>query len=273
MVRIINVEPHDEDNKGFLTNSIGQRPIVAAFHMPGCMYCDALKEPWNEFTKMLEKKYSGDETIVAFVHKDVQDDVVQKVKGDMFIQGYPTIVGIKKGGSFKEFNGERSSVSLLKFYNEICCNKKIKKNRTIKGGSIGSKTAKTPSEAERRNKEKKHDVLDITKFVPSNKKHGMPDTVLRRLTKKNLKIKIYDDVEPIPVGTIPTEVFINDISPVSSLGSQGHESTKPITKRKKSKSLGSQGNESKKSKTNRKKSKYSGGKRKNKHKKTKKNKK
>lgn len=138
MVRIINVEPHDEDNKGFLTDSIGQRPIVAAFHMPGCMYCEMLKDPWNKFTKMLEKKYSGDETIVAFVHKDVQDDVVQKVKGDMFIQGYPTIVGIKKGGSFEEFKGERSSKSLLKFYNETRGNKKIKKNITKKGGSIGS---------------------------------------------------------------------------------------------------------------------------------------
>ena len=91
MVRIINVEPHDEDNKGFLKESIGKRPIVAAFHMPGCMYCEMLKEPWNEFTKMLEEKYSGDETIVAFVHKDVQYDVVPSVKGNLFIQGYPTI--------------------------------------------------------------------------------------------------------------------------------------------------------------------------------------
>ena len=244
MVRIINVEPHDEDNKGFLINSIGQRPIVAAFHMPGCMYCDALKEPWNEFTKMLEKKYSGDETIVAFVHKDVQDDVVQKVKGDMFIQGYPTIVGIKKGGSFEEFKGERSSKSLLKFYKETCGNKKI--NRTKKGGSIGSKTAKTPSEAERRKrkKQKKDDVLDIFNFVPPERPHGIPSGVLVNLTRNTLKRK-YD---------IPKKVVVNkDISPVSSLGSQGHESTKPKKKQKTSKS--------------------SGGKRKNKHKKTKKSKK
>lgn len=257
MVHIINVEPHDEDNKGFLKESIGKRPIVAAFHMPGCMYCEMLKEPWNEFTKMLEEKYSGDETIVAFVHKDLQYDVVPSVKGNLFIQGYPTIVGIKKDASFKEFKGGRTSKSLLKFYKETCVNKKNKKNRTKKGGSIGSKTAKSPSEAKRRmrmrKKQKKNDnKLDITKFAPPNQQHGMPDTVLRRLTKKNLKIKINDD-EPIPVDAIPEEVFINDISPVSSLGSQGHESTKPITKRKRSKS--------------------SGGKRKNKHKKTKKSKK
>lgn len=251
MVRIINVGPYDEDNKGFLTNSIGQRPIVAAFHMPGCMYCDALKEPWNEFTKMLEKKYSGDETIVAFVHKDVQDDVVEKVKGDMFIQGYPTIVGIKKGGSFEEFKGERSSTSLLNFYKQTCGNKKIKKNRTKKGGSIGSvSTAKNLSDEIRKqkkinkkNKKKINSLTNILNFVPPERPHGIPSDVLVNLTRNTLKRK-YD---------IPTEVFINNISPVSSLGSQGHESTKPITKRKKSKS--------------------SGGKRKNKHKKTKKSKK
>tara|TARA_Y100000389_G_C17371936_1_gene469509 strand:- start:111 stop:860 length:750 start_codon:yes stop_codon:yes gene_type:complete len=233
MVRIINVEPDDEVNKVFLTNSIGQRPIVAAFHMPGCMYCDALKEPWKEFTNMLEKKYSGDETIIAFVHKDVQDDVVQKVKGDMFIGGYPTIVGIKKGGSFEEFKGERSSNSLLKFYKQTCGNKKIKKNRTKKGGSIGSKTAKSPDEAERRmrmrKKRKTDDVLDITKFVPSNQQHGMPDKVLMGITRKTLKRK-YD---------IPKEIVVKkNISPDSSLGSQGHESTKPKKNQKTSKSSG-----------------------------------
>ena len=57
------------------------------------------------------------------------------------------------------------------------------------------------------------------------------------------------------IPNIPEEVFFKNISPVSSLGSQGHESTKPKTKRR------------------RKSSKSSGGKRKNKHKKTKKSKK
>lgn len=258
MVRIINVEPYDEDNKGFLKDSIGKRPIVAAFHMPGCMYCEMLKEPWNEFTKMLEEKYSGDKTIVAFVHKDVQYDVVPSVKGNLFIQGYPTIVGIKKGGSFEEFKGERSSKSLLKFYKETCGNKKIKKNRTIKGGSIGSiSTAKNLDDAlkkqekiNKKNKEKIKRITNIFEFVPHERPHGIPSGVLVNLTRNTLK-RNYD---------IPEEVVVNnDISPVSSLGSQGHESTKPKTKPK--------------TKRKRKFSKSSGGKRKNKHKKTKKSKK
>jgi len=136
MVRIINVEPDDEDNKGFLKDSIGKRPIVAAFYMPGCIYCELLKKPWNEFTNMLENKYSGDETIIAFVHKDVADDVSSQVKGNMFIQGYPTIMGIQKGGKFKEFKQERTLTNLMKFYNYICglvtINKKSKKNNRIK---------------------------------------------------------------------------------------------------------------------------------------------
>tara|TARA_B100002019_G_scaffold289134_1_gene304123 strand:+ start:863 stop:1615 length:753 start_codon:yes stop_codon:yes gene_type:complete len=228
MVRIINVEPHDEDNKGFLTDSIGQRAIVAAFHMPGCMYCEMLKEPWNKFTKMLEKKYSGDETIVAFVHKDVQDDVVEKVKGDMFIQGYPTIVGIKKGGSFEEFKGVRSSTSLLNFYKQTCGNKKIKKNRTKKGGSIGSvSTAKNLEHALKKQEqlkkqkskkiknngnipsfvnitnipsplsslsskgveEKNNEESNIFNFKPLQQEHGIPKKILENLTKRTLKSK------------------------------------------------------------------------------------
>ena len=250
MVRIINVEPHDEDNKGFLKDSIGQRPIVAAFHMPGCMYCDMLKDPWNKFTNMLERKYRNDETIVAFIHKDVQDDVIERVKGYMFIGGYPTIVGIKKGGSFEEFKGKRTSNSLLNFYNKISINKKIKKNRNRKGGSLGSvSTAKNLSDEIRKEKKIKEEnitkLMNIYNFIPTTLEHGIPRRQLIDLTRKTLKKK-YD---------IPKDIFFKDNSPVSSLGSQGHESTKP--------------NKSKK----RKRTKSSGGKRKNKHKKTKKSKK
>lgn len=225
MVRIINVEPHDEDNKGFLKESIGKRPIVAAFHMPGCMYCEMLKEPWNEFTKMLEEKYSGDETIVAFVHKDVQYDVVPSVKGNLFIQGYPTIVGIKKDASFKEFKGGRTSKSLLKFYKETCGNKKIKKNRTRKGGSINSvSTAKNLEHALKKQEqlkkqkskkvksngnipafvniiptsplsslgskgieEKNNEEPNIFNFKPLQQEHIIPESVLKQLTKRTLK--------------------------------------------------------------------------------------
>jgi hypothetical protein len=89
-------------------------------------------------------------------------------------------------------------------------------------------------------------VSDIFNFVPPEIPHGIPSGVLVNLTRNTLKRK-YD---------IPKKVVVNkDISPVSSLGSQGHESTNPKTKRK------------------RKFSKTSGGKRKNKHKKTKKSKK
>jgi hypothetical protein len=144
MVRIINVEPDDEDNKGFLSDSVGKRPIIAAFHMPGCMYCEMLKQPWSEFSKMIENKYPGDETIVAFVHKDMQDDISSKVKGNLMIQGYPTIVGIKKGGGFTEFSSDRTADKLMKFYKKICGGvrkRKSKKNNinkkknTMKGGN------------------------------------------------------------------------------------------------------------------------------------------
>ena len=163
MVRIINVEPEDEDNKAFLRDSIGDRPVVSAFYMPGCGYCDMLRGPWHEFENMVRKKYPDDHTVIAFVHKDAEGDIRSAMKEPLLIQGYPTIMGFRKDGGREEFRGERSADSLLRFYETVVGSNKTTKHKKTKKhkkkgkkgfggeGSDGSKSSKSSKGSKKRN--------------------------------------------------------------------------------------------------------------------------
>ena len=125
MVRLINVEPEDENNIEQLSYEIGKTPIIAVFYMPGCIHCEMLKKPWGYFKEKIKR--NKENTIVAWVHKDVEPRLRENIKGEMTIQGYPTILGFDKKGGTREFKKERDVNGLFNFYKEIT-------NGGMKGG-------------------------------------------------------------------------------------------------------------------------------------------
>ena len=127
MVHIINVEPGDDVNGNKLGAAIGSVPVVVAFYMPGCGYCEMLKEPWGAFTIAMEKQHPNDNAVIAFVNKDAEKyvrDVMVKNNKSLLIQGYPTIMGFKNDGNMIEFNKERSADKLMEFYHDVSGNNK-----------------------------------------------------------------------------------------------------------------------------------------------------
>ena len=161
MVRSINVEPEDNKNIKYLSDKIGKSPIIVVFYMPGCIHCEMLKDPWSKFTNSLSD--DGSDSIIAWVHKDVEPKLRSKIKDDMVIQGYPTILGFDKKGGTKEYQGERTPGKLFNFYNQIVSG--------MKGGSNnGSK---------RKNKKSTNDMSTVSAPSPPSS----PST----LGKKRLK--------------------------------------------------------------------------------------
>ena len=143
MVRSINVEPGNENNIKYLSKEIGKTPVIAVFYMPGCIHCEMLKEPWGNFKNSMID--NNEDTILAWVHKDVEHQLPDKIKKNITIQGYPTILGFDKKGGAKEFQKERNVSSLLNFYREIT-------KGEIKGGSNGNSSSVTKKNRKKSNK-------------------------------------------------------------------------------------------------------------------------
>jgi len=159
MVRSINVEPEDKQNIKYLSNELGKTPIIAVFYMPGCIHCQMLKEPWGNFENRMIN--NNEDTILAWVHKDVEQKLPDKIKKNVTIQGYPTIIGFDKKGGAKEFQKERNVDSLLNFYREIT-------KGEMKGGSNGNKRND--------NKRNIHDMTTASEppSTPQRKKYLKP---------------------------------------------------------------------------------------------------
>ena len=186
MVHIINVEPGDDVNGNKLGAAIGRVPVVVAFYMPGCGYCEMLKKPWGAFTIAMEKQHPNDNAVIAFVNKDAEKyvrDVMVKNNKLLLIHGYPTIMGFKNDGNMIEFNKERSADKLMEFYHDVSGNNKsaLHGMKTTRGTR---KNTKKKGE-KRKNTKKKGEKRKNTKKKINKKKK----TKRREIMKKKEKTK------------------------------------------------------------------------------------
>jgi vacuolar-type H+-ATPase subunit F/Vma7 len=141
MVRIFNVTSGGEGLAlAEFRSAVGNKPVVAAFYMDGCIHCSNLREPWTKFEEVVDTKYPDDDAVIAFVHKDVASRIMDKVGGEMHIQGYPTIMGFSNTGVPVEFEGARNAADLVAFYERVRGSKDTTGGRRARKGATGKST-------------------------------------------------------------------------------------------------------------------------------------
>ena len=179
MVRIINVEPGDDVNGNKLGAAIGSVPVVVAFYMPECRYCEMLKGPWGAFTIAMEKQHPNDNAVIAFVNKDAEKyvrDVMVKNNKSLIIQAYPTIMGFKNDGNMIEFNKERSADKLMKFYHDVSGNNKS----ALHGMKTTRGTRKNTTNRKKKGEKRKNTKKKINKKKKTKRRETMKKSFRRR---------------------------------------------------------------------------------------------
>jgi thiol-disulfide isomerase/thioredoxin len=108
---------NDTNTNTNINNIISKNKInkwFVLFHTPNCGHCVRFMPTWNKF----EKKMNGSN--INIVKINIQNEKYNNIvkKYQKYIEGYPTVLYIDKK-IIKEYNGERTVESLVKFINNI----------------------------------------------------------------------------------------------------------------------------------------------------------
>lgn len=89
-------------------------PSLIKFYSPTCPHCIAMADAWKDLENELEKSHSDLTVACINVHADRIKDIDNKEITNK-VQGYPTILAVKKGHPIKEYQGDRGKDDMLKF--------------------------------------------------------------------------------------------------------------------------------------------------------------
>lgn len=101
--------------------------VIVMFFAEWCPHCHNVRPHWNEMKEEIMLEHPEEFEIAEYedIHKDVG---IQELKNkyldkqqELFVQGYPTIGGIKNG-KYIEFNGGRTKEELLEFAHKLKTN-------------------------------------------------------------------------------------------------------------------------------------------------------
>ena len=85
---------------------------ILAITAPWCGHCQTLKPEWK---KVLKNTNNYNNLMLGMVEENLLNDI----KCDTKIEGYPTIRVFKGGKKKKDYNGERDALSIQKFIKKI----------------------------------------------------------------------------------------------------------------------------------------------------------
>jgi len=91
-----------------LKEKIQQGGVIMKFFAPWCGHCKDLEPKWTAMTEKLKGQFGG--TIA-----EMDDSMLKNSTFQSMVTGFPTVVGFKKGGISKIFNGNRTIDELVKF--------------------------------------------------------------------------------------------------------------------------------------------------------------
>lgn len=96
-----------------LSESYSEKPMLVFFYAPWCGHCKRLMPTWKEFKNRMQHKIK-----IKEINADKNKEIIRK-EG---VQGYPTIrlypYGLGNKLNMKEYNGDRTMESLMKFVKE-----------------------------------------------------------------------------------------------------------------------------------------------------------
>lgn len=122
MVKLCHAQSGDPNSVNTLNNMIGGNHAMVLYYMTGCGHCEMMKPEWIEFEQ--EAVSMPFEIIIARVNRDVMDNV----RADHDVLGFPTIYHLYDGKKQREFESPRSKEEFHRFLEEISKEQK----RTLK---------------------------------------------------------------------------------------------------------------------------------------------
>jgi hypothetical protein len=125
----------NKGNVNTFNNLKRDKPVVVAYLMEGCHWCDQMKPEWNN----MKQNISGNGILAEVTVVNGDKSVVDRMDLDTshLSQGFPSVCrytpGKRKG---KLFNGERTSNKLREFSKKVLKNENVgRKSRKRRRGS------------------------------------------------------------------------------------------------------------------------------------------
>lgn len=126
--RRINLEKKNQKaHKNILDEIKKPKVVIVMFFAEWCPHCHNVRPHWNEMKEQILLE-NPDEFEIAEYEDIHKENGIQELKNkyldkqeELFIQGYPTIGGIKNG-KYIEFNGGRTKEGLLEFAHKLKTN-------------------------------------------------------------------------------------------------------------------------------------------------------
>ena len=136
-MKVVEIVPGNVEQ---FSKVINEAPSFVKFYHPNCGHCIAMADAWTQLentSRNIPENYN-----IISVHADAIPKIQEKLK--FKIEGYPTILTLKKGGyKHKDYKGDRSYEDLLKFLNkhlkkQNILSKRRSKRRIRKTNNINS---------------------------------------------------------------------------------------------------------------------------------------
>lgn len=114
-------------HKNILDEIKKPKVVIVMFFAEWCPHCHNVRPHWNEMKEQILLENPDEFEIAEYedIHKengiqDLKNRYLDKQE-ELFVQGYPTIGGIKNG-KYIEFNGGRTKEGLLEFAHKLKTN-------------------------------------------------------------------------------------------------------------------------------------------------------
>lgn len=136
-MRIFEINPGNYGNYQNNFASILKQPALFAAFSKNCPHCQDMKPQWDN----LKKKLSNEKCNAGLIEVDsnvAHNIPIEAIKNR--INGFPTIMIIKKGKPVQEYSGDRSEADMYSFFKKYLSEEN--KSKPKKSHTIGSKTMK-----------------------------------------------------------------------------------------------------------------------------------
>lgn len=146
-MKFISITPENNNTSEFM-EVISKMPAFVKLYSPGCVHCVAMQDAWDALKDNAALK--DYDMAVIEIHADELDKINSPAIS--VNQGFPTIRKVLKNGNLgKDYNGNRSTVDMIKFIKENFLETYNKNsNKHIK--SVGKKNKKIKTKKTRRGK-------------------------------------------------------------------------------------------------------------------------
>lgn len=125
-MKIYSINRDNYGNHQHILNRVLNNSNLLGVFSDNCIHCQNMKPEWDK----LKHRFNNDNSKAGMV--ELNSDILDKVNNSNIkrkINGFPTIMIIKKGKPYKEYNGNRSSDDMYNFCKLHLTEKKSKKSK------------------------------------------------------------------------------------------------------------------------------------------------